>query len=414
MRSASALGSRSVSVRRHEPPLDEPGRERDLADEAVAPLGPCERGVDERTERAAQCQLVADRLGELERLRNSAGGRRPRTRAAAPPLARPQARRPSGPNRSATAPPGSPASCPSFAPERFQLVVALPLERQQRERQRREEPPHLLVARRRAAARPRDGRSCERGEAPAGGADARVPLRSRPRRAHAAAPARGRRRAAPRHASRSTRRPSAAGLDREARVLERSGRSPPTRCSAAAGSGSTSTSRGHVASASPSRIRGRTPAASAAAVTGPSSGSPPGSGERAAGRSASDGVSRSAAFSSNPGMERQAITGTYVLHEHLFSCQAGTATRPRAAKAPALPRGRRCRSSRRMPRSRPRKRSTGRQGTCEVAELHRGCAQRHRAGAKLRKVQRGRKRSRAGPPSGCEGGRREERRAGDE
>ena len=44
----------------------------------------------------------------------SAGGRRPRTRAGFPPLARPQARRPSGPKRSATAPPGSPASCPTF------------------------------------------------------------------------------------------------------------------------------------------------------------------------------------------------------------------------------------------------------------------------------------------------------------
>jgi hypothetical protein len=48
-----------------------------------------------------------------------------------------------------------------------------------------------------------------------------------------------------------------------------------------------------------------------------------GSGERAAGRSARDGVFRNAAFSSNPGMERQAITGTYVLHEHAFPCQAG-------------------------------------------------------------------------------------------
>ena len=97
-------------------------------------------------------------------------------------------------------------------------------------------------------------------------------------------------------------------------------------CSAAAGSGSMRTSCGQVASASPSRICGRTPSASAAAVTGPSSGSPPGSGERAAGRSVRAGCLRKAAFSSNPGMDRQAITGTYVLHEHTFSCQAGVAT----------------------------------------------------------------------------------------
>ena len=62
--------------------------------------------------------------------------------------------------------------------------------------------------------------------------------------------------------------------------------------------------------------------ASAAAVTGPISGSPPGSGASAAGRSVRAGRFRSAAFSSNPGMERQAIMGTYVLHEHTFPCQA--------------------------------------------------------------------------------------------
>ena len=82
------------------------------------------------------------------------------------------------------------------------------------------------------------------------------------------------------------------------------------------------------------QIPARTPAASAAAVTGPSSGSPTGSGDRAAGRNARDGVLRNAAFSSNPGMERQAITGTYVLHEHTFPCQ--TIRRiPSPASAPA-------------------------------------------------------------------------------
>jgi hypothetical protein len=32
---------------------------------------------------------------------------------------------------------------------------------------------------------------------------------------------------------------------------------------------------------------------------------------------------RSAARNSKPGMRRQAIMGTYVLHEHLFACQVG-------------------------------------------------------------------------------------------
>src|SRR5262245_43915229 len=73
-------------------------------------------------------------------------------------------------------------------------------------------------------------------------------------------------------------------------------------------------------------MRGCTPSASAAAVTAPSSGSPTGSGESAAGRSASPGAFRNAAFSSNPGMDRQAIMGTYVLHERTFPCQTNLRT----------------------------------------------------------------------------------------
>src|SRR5215210_4687049 len=93
-------------------------------------------------------------------------------------------------------------------------------------------------------------------------------------------------------------------------------------CSAAEGSSSTSTSCGHVASASPMRIPGRTPSDSAAAVTGPSTGSSPAAGASAAGRVASDGRDRSAARSGKPGIERQAIMGTYVLHEHVFAVKA--------------------------------------------------------------------------------------------
>jgi len=93
-------------------------------------------------------------------------------------------------------------------------------------------------------------------------------------------------------------------------------------CSAPAGSGSTSTRPGHVASASPSRIPGWTPASSAEALTGPTNGSPPGSGASAHGLIESAGRLSRAALRSKLGMERQAITGTYVLPEHTFSCQA--------------------------------------------------------------------------------------------
>ena len=110
-------------------------------------------------------------------------------------------------------------------------------------------------------------------------------------------------------------------LDREARVLERADDLLPRQLGRRRIGLDERRAADRSPSASPRRIPGRTPAASAAAVTGPSSGSPTGSGASAAGRSASDGERRSAAFSSNPGMERQAITGTYVLHEHTFPCQ---------------------------------------------------------------------------------------------
>src|SRR5204863_6853228 len=45
----------------------QPGREGDLADEPIAPLGPCERGFDESRQCTPQRQLVADRFRELER-----------------------------------------------------------------------------------------------------------------------------------------------------------------------------------------------------------------------------------------------------------------------------------------------------------------------------------------------------------
>src|SRR5207244_10472561 len=45
------------------------------------------------------------------------------------------------------------------------------------------------------------------------------------------------------------------------------------------------------------------------------------------------GVRRSAALSSSPGMVRHAITGTYVLYEHVFSCQGERSRNGRGSTA---------------------------------------------------------------------------------
>ena len=69
MRSSSVVGSRSVALRRHEPPPTSRADERELADERAPPLpGRAINVLDERTERTPQRQLVADRLRKLERL----------------------------------------------------------------------------------------------------------------------------------------------------------------------------------------------------------------------------------------------------------------------------------------------------------------------------------------------------------
>src|SRR5439155_1252607 len=175
------LGAR-LAQRERAPPraaADEPGGERDLADEAVAPFRPSERGLEERAERAAEGQLVADRLGELERLRELG-----RWAATAHPRGRPASRqapgapavRPQAFGDGATREPGK-LSEPAH-PERLQLLVALPLERQQRQRQRREEAPHLLVADDEQLPGSRDGGRRERGEAAPRSADPCVPRRA--------------------------------------------------------------------------------------------------------------------------------------------------------------------------------------------------------------------------------------------
>src|SRR5262249_1147368 len=150
----------------------EPGRERNLADEAIAPLGPCESGVDEPRQRTPQRELVADRLRELERGGDGCGrataaparGRPPSPQAPGAPGVRPQTF-----GHGATRQPGK---LPQLAnPERLELLVAAALEREERERQRREELRQLLVGDDDRLPRPRD-RSCgERGEAPSGRPD---------------------------------------------------------------------------------------------------------------------------------------------------------------------------------------------------------------------------------------------------
>ena len=104
---------------------------------------------------------------------------RPRTRALRPPWASRHAFLPSTPSRSATAPPGSCASSPSERkPEALELRVAIRRHREQRERKRLEERLFLLRRDEEDLTRTRDARRREGGEAPLGGADARIPGRA--------------------------------------------------------------------------------------------------------------------------------------------------------------------------------------------------------------------------------------------
>src|SRR5205814_2146259 len=147
------------------------------AHEAVAALGPRERRLDERAERAAQRQLVPDRLRELERLRKlrrrpaaaHAGGCTASRQAPGAPAVRPQSF-----GDGATREPGK-LSKPAHA-ERLEVVGALPFERQERQRQRCEELSDLLVANDEQLPRLRDRSGGERGKAPAGRTEPRVPL----------------------------------------------------------------------------------------------------------------------------------------------------------------------------------------------------------------------------------------------
>ena len=67
-RAGSAVASRSVTVRRHEPPPTRRAGKRELAQGPPTAFLPGEQPVDEHAERAPQRELVADRLRKLERL----------------------------------------------------------------------------------------------------------------------------------------------------------------------------------------------------------------------------------------------------------------------------------------------------------------------------------------------------------
>ena len=83
-RPRSPVASRSVTVRRHEPPPTSLAESASFRNGRAGPLGPCEQPVEQRAERAAQGELVRDRLGEGERLDQLCRGRSPAHAAALP------------------------------------------------------------------------------------------------------------------------------------------------------------------------------------------------------------------------------------------------------------------------------------------------------------------------------------------
>ena len=113
----------------------------------------------------------------------------------------------------------------------------------------------------------------------------------------------------------------ARGLDREPGVLEPAQERLPRLLRPGRVRLERGRATGHVASASESRIPAWTPSASAAEVARPDERLRAGLRRERHGPSRSSGRSRSAARSEKTGMERQAIMGTYVLHEHVFPCK---------------------------------------------------------------------------------------------
>ena len=320
-RAGSALASRSVSARRHEPPSTSRADSASFRNGRPARSGRASRRSSSEPSARRSVSSFPTASGKTRTSASSAAGLRPRTLRLPPAAGEPPRLPPvdAEPLRDRAARELRELPDPAHS-EPFELRVALARHGQKRERERLEERLLLLLRDEQDLTRPRHARRRECGEAPPRRSDARIPGR-----------ADGLQRALesrlPPPYSRSTPRvsktttPCSTGSTANP-ASSRRRKTPSHSRSTAAGSRSTSTSDGHVASASPSRIPGLTPAASAIEVTGPSSGSSPASGASAAGSSASLGRARSAALSSNPGMRRHAIIRTHVLYEHVFSCQA--------------------------------------------------------------------------------------------
>ena len=291
---ARPAGSRSVSVRRHEPPPTSRAESATLRTNRPARSG---RASDRSTSVPSARRSVSSfptASGNSSASTISAGGRRPRTRPLAAPareLPRPPALRPEPLGDGAAGKRRELAE-----PAHAELLAARACgrlgERQQLERERREEaaprsssttsacPGRATFAAASAANR--------RSAAPARGSQAEPDRCERPleRRLQAAVEALD----APRLEVDATRAP-ADSTEKPASSSRR--RTPSHSCSAAAGSCSTSTSSGHVASASPIRIPGRTPAprprpspARAAAPSRAAARAPPGRARAPAGTAA--------------------------------------------------------------------------------------------------------------------------------
>src|SRR6266542_6103707 len=149
-RDAQAGGLGGCVPQRDRPPpraaADEPRRQRDLSQCPPAALRPGEQPVEQDAERAPQRQLVSDRLGKLERLRQLrrwpapayAPARASSRQAPGAPAVRPQTF-----GHGATRKPGKLAKL--LDPQLLQLFPTARVDRKQRQRQRREELPRALV-----------------------------------------------------------------------------------------------------------------------------------------------------------------------------------------------------------------------------------------------------------------------------
>ena len=122
-------------MRRQDPPPTSRAETATLRNGRPARSGPGDQPIEQRAERAPQRQLVADRLGEGERL-CKLHGRRPPAHAAALPAAREPPRPPPlrpQPLRDGSARQAGEVAEPAHA-EPFELGIALRRQRQKRER----------------------------------------------------------------------------------------------------------------------------------------------------------------------------------------------------------------------------------------------------------------------------------------